>query len=70
MHPEDHVVLHTSSQEQNLSFSSLIPVTMQPCQANEQWSSLEIATEASENSKLCLMMFWKITVSQPDLILH
>ena len=36
MHPEDHVVLHTSSQEQNLSFPLLIPVTMQPCQANEQ----------------------------------
>ena len=29
-----------------------------------------IATLASENSKLCPMMFWKIAVSQPDLISH
>ena len=70
MHPEDHVVPNTSSWEQNLSFPSLIPVTMQLCQANNQWSSLEVATQASGNSKLCLMMFWKIAVLQPELILH
>ena len=30
--------------------------------------SLEVATQASGISKLCLMMFRKIAVSQPDLI--
>ena len=42
----------------------------QPHLANEQWSCLEVQTQASGNSNLCLVMFWKPAVSRPGLMSH
>ena len=73
MHPEDHVVPHTgtSIQGQNLSFPLLICTSPQCSHVkptNNSPYSLEVATQISGNSKLYLMIFRKIAVSQPDLM--
>ena len=65
---EDHVVPHTFSQEQNLS---LTDTSHHAAMSNLHYNgphSIEVATQASGNSKLYLMIFRKIAISQPDLI--
>ena len=38
------------------SFLSFTDTSHHPCQTNKRWSSLEVATQASGNSKPCLMI--------------
>ena len=52
----------------NKIFPPFIDTSHQPLQANKQRFNLKVATQASENSELCLTMFWKITVSRTGLI--
>ena len=71
MHPEDHVVPHTSTQEQNLSFPLLILVMSSHVKpTNNGPYSLEVVAQASGNSKLCLMIFRKIAVSQSQISIY
>ena len=53
----------------NKTFSFTV-IVYQPHQANKQHCSIEVAIQASGNSKLSLTMFWKIAVSQPGLVSH
>ena len=66
MHPEDHMVPHTSSQEQNICFSLLIPVTSHVKLTNDGPVLRQLPWQASGNTKMCLIMVWqKIAVSSP-----
>ena len=42
------------------SFLSFTDMSQQTCAVNKRWYSLVVATQASDNSKLYLMMFWKM----------
>ena len=64
-HTEEHVVAHTTK-----IFPFFTVTSHQPHLTNNQWSCLEVQTKLLEiDLRLAtLVMFWKIAVSQPGLM--
>ena len=71
MHPEDHVVPHTSSEQQNLSFLQWYHLPCSHVKPTNNGAILKQLPRPLEiQSYVCLMMFWINAVSQPDINIH